>query len=319
VTPVAREDGAMTSRESATSEYTQRDRTTVPPLATPRLIGGHSFDFSRRVAVMAIVNRTPDSFFDRGATFALRNAIDKAQAAVEAGADWVDVGGVPFGRGPAVSTAEELDRVLPLVEAIRDRSDVVISVDTTNAEVARRSIAAGAGVINDTSGLWDPDMAGVIADSSATLVLTHSLGEPRNGTARPQYADVVAEVTAKLAELLERAIAAGVRSDRLIIDPGHDLNKNTLHTLELTRRLEEIVALGPPTLVAVSNKDFIGEMLNRPRAERLEGTLAAAVVCITKGARIVRMHDVAAAVAAVRMTEGILGFREPVYTRHNVG
>ena len=290
----------------------------VPPLAQPRMIGGHSFDFSRRVAVMAIVNRTPDSFFDRGATFALQNAIDKALAAVDHGADWVDVGGVPFGRGPVVTAAEEIDRVIPLVEAIHARSDVVISVDTTNAEVARRSIAAGAAVINDTSGLWDPEMAGVIADSAATLVLTHSLGAPRSATPRPEYVDVTSAVTARLAELIDTAIAAGVRGDRLIIDPGHDLNKNTVHTLEVTRRLEEIVALGPPTLVAVSNKDFIGEMLDRPRAERLEGTLAAAVVCITKGARIVRMHDVAAAVAAVRMTEGILGFRPPVYTRHNV-
>ncbi|PRY67180.1 dihydropteroate synthase [Glaciihabitans tibetensis] len=290
----------------------------VPPLADPRQIGGHSFDFSRRVAVMAIVNRTPDSFYDRGATFALQSAIDRALEAVAAGADWVDVGGVPFGRGPVVSTAEELDRVIPLVEAIHTHSDVVISVDTTNAEVARLSIAAGAGVINDTSGLWDENMAGVIADSEAALVLTHSLGAPRSAIVGPQYADVTAAVTARLAELIERALNAGVRGDRLIIDPGHDLNKNTLHTLEITRRLEEVVALGPPTLVAVSNKDFIGEMLDRPRNERLEGTLAAAVVCITKGARIVRMHDVAAAVAAVRMTEGILGFRPPVYTRHNI-
>jgi dihydropteroate synthase len=293
--------------------------TAVPALTQPRIIGGHSFDFSRRVAVMAVVNRTPDSFYDQGATFALQAAVDRALHAVDEGADWVDVGGVPFGRGPAVTPTEELARVVPLVEAIRAQCDVVISVDTTRAEVARRSIAAGASVINDTSGLWDPNMAGVLAESDATLVLTHSLGEPRNGPGRPEYADVTASVTARLAELIESATSAGVRGDRLIIDPGHDLNKNTLHTLEMTRRLDEVVALGPPTLVAVSNKDFIGEMLDRPRTARLEGTLAAAVVCITKGARIVRMHDVAAAVAAVRMTEGILGFRKPVYTRHNVG
>jgi dihydropteroate synthase len=281
--------------------------TAVPALTQPRIIGGHSFDFSRRVAVMAVVNRTPDSFYDQGATFALQAAVDRALRAVDEGADWVDVGGVPFGRGPAVTPTEELARVVPLVEAIRAQCDVVISVDTTRAEVARRSIAAGASVINDTSGLWDPNMAGVLAESDATLVLTHSLGEPRNGPGRPEYADVTASVTARLAELIESATSAGVRGSP------------RLHTLEMTRRLDEVVALGPPTLVAVSNKDFIGEMLDRPRTARLEGTLAAAVVCITKGARIVRMHDVAAAVAAVRMTEGILGFRKPVYTRHNVG
>jgi dihydropteroate synthase len=295
------------------------DRTTaVPPLQTARVIGGQSFDFSRRIAVMAIVNRTPDSFFDRGTTFALDRAVASAQAAVRAGADWVDVGGVPFGRGPAVSLDEELDRVLPLVREIHALSDVVISVDTASAEVARLAIAAGAGVINDTSGLWDPRMASVVADSEATLVLTHSLGAPRSEPSQPIYRDVAAEVAEKLWSLIVTATAAGVRADRLVIDPGHDLNKTTVQTLELTRRLEDIVAVGPPTLVAVSNKDFIGETLDRPREERLEGSIAAAVVCMVKGARIIRMHDVPAAVAAARMTEAILGFREPAYTRHNL-
>lgn len=288
------------------------------PAHQVRSIGGHTFDFARQVAVMAIVNRTPDSFFDRGSTFALDAAVTAALAAAEAGADWVDIGGVPFGRGPVVTVEEELARVIPLIEAIAARSDVVISVDTTVAEVARRSIAAGASVINDTSGLWDPDMAAVVSDSAATLVLTHSLGEPRSEPVRPTYGDVTAEVVAYLRERIERALAAGVPYERLVVDPGHDLNKNTFHTLELTRRLEEVVAIGPPTLAAVSNKDFIGETLDRPRAERLEGSLAAAVVCIVKGARIVRMHDVPAAVAAVRMTEAILGFRPPAYARHNL-
>ncbi|WP_213816751.1 dihydropteroate synthase [Glaciihabitans sp. dw_435] len=283
-----------------------------------RSIGGHTFDFARQVAVMAIVNRTPDSFFDRGSTFALDAAVTAALAAAEAGADWVDIGGVPFGRGPVVTVEEELARVIPLIEAIAARSDVVISVDTTNAAVARRSIAAGASVINDTSGLWDPDMASVVSDSAATLVLTHSLGEPRSEPVRPTYGDVTDEVVAFLRERIERALTAGVPYERLVVDPGHDLNKNTFHTLELTRRLEEVVAIGPPTLAAVSNKDFIGETLDRPRAERLEGTLAAAVFCIVKGARIVRMHDVPAAVAAVRMTESMMGFRPPVYARHNL-
>ena len=283
-----------------------------------RRIGARKFDFAREVAVMAIINRTPDSFFDNGSTFELDRAVNAAMAAVGDGADIVDVGGVPFGRGPAVSRDEELDRVVPLVEAIHAASDVVISVDTHSAEVARLCIEAGASVINDTSGLYDPSMAAVLADSAATLVLTHSLAPPRSEPPCPHYDDVTAEVVAFLRDRVERAVAAGVPLERLIVDPGHDLNKNTCHSLELTRRLEEIIAIGLPTLVAVSNKDFIGETLDREQGKRLDGSLAAAVICIMKGARIVRMHDVPAAVAAVRMTEAVLGFRQPAYLRHNM-
>jgi dihydropteroate synthase len=283
-----------------------------------RQIGARTFDFSHQVAVMAIINRTPDSFFDQGSTFVLHRAIAAALAAVRDGADIVDVGGVPFGRGPAVSVDEELDRVVPLIESIRAASDVVISVDTHRAEVARLCVEAGAGIVNDTSGLYDPGMAAVVAGSAATLVLTHSLAPPRSEPPRPHYDDVTADVVAFLRDRIARAVAAGIPLDRLIIDPGYDLNKNTCHSLELTRRLDEIVAIGPPTLVAVSNKDFIGETLDRARDDRLHGSLAVAVICITKGARIVRMHHVAAAVAAVRMTEAVLGFRQPAYLRHNM-
>jgi dihydropteroate synthase len=284
----------------------------------PRRIGRRVFDFDRRVAVMAVVNRTPDSFFDKGATFALDRAVQASLRAAEAGADWVDIGGVPFGRGPVVTVDEELDRVVPVVEALTAASDVVISVDTYNAEVARRSIAAGAGVINDTSGLWDADMVGVIAESNATLVLTHSLQPPRSAHPSPQYGDVVTEVVDFLRDRVAVAVTAGVPRERLIVDPGHDLNKTTRHSLELTRRLDEIVAIGLPTLAAVSNKDFIGESIDREQGQRLEGSIAAAVVCIVKGARIVRMHDVPATVAAVRMTEAILGMREPAWEKHNL-
>jgi dihydropteroate synthase len=283
-----------------------------------RRIGTRTFDFSREVAVMAIINRTPNSFFDHGSTFSLERAFTAAIVAVRDGADFVDLGGVPFGRGPAVSLQEEIDRVVPLVEAVHAASDILISVDTFSAEVARLSIEAGASVINDTSGLYDPDMAAVLAASAATLVLAHSLGPPRSERVCPRYDDVTADVVAFLRDRVARAVAAGVPLERLIVDPGHDLNKNTYHSLELTRRLEEIVAIGLPTLVAVSNKDFIGETLDREQGKRLEGSLAAAVICITKGARIVRMHDVEAAVAATRMTEAVLGFRAPAYTRHNM-
>lgn len=291
----------------------------VPVPVAPRQIGARTFDFSREVAVMAIINRTPDSFFDQGSTFRLDKAVNAAIAAVHDGADCVDVGGVPFGRGPAVSLGEEIERVVPLVAAIHAASDVVISVDTFNAEVARLSIEAGASVINDTSGLYDPAMAAVLADSAATLVLTHSLAPPRSEPPRPKYDDVTAEVIAFLRDRVVRAVAAGIPLERLIVDPGYDLNKNTCHSLELIRRLEEIVALGLPTLVALSNKDFIGETLDRGKRERLEGSLAAAVICIMKGARIIRAHDVPATLRAVRMTEAVLGFRKPAYVRHNMG
>ncbi len=268
---------------------------------------------------MAIINRTPDSFFDRGATFALDRAVTASLAAIDDGADLVDIGGVPFGRGPAVSLEEEVDRVVPVVAAIRAASDIAISVDTFNADVARLSIEAGASVINDTSGLWDERMTAVLAPTDATLVLTHSLAPPRSEPPKPEYADVTAEVIEFLRDRVARSEAAGIGRDRLIVDPGHDLNKNTLHSLELTRRLAELVALGLPTLVAVSNKDFVGESIDRERGQRLEGSIAAAVVSIINGARIIRMHDVRAAVAAARMTETILGMREPAYLRHNFG
>lgn len=281
-----------------------------------RLIAGRKFDFSRQVAVMAIVNRTPDSFHDRGSTFALERAIEAVERAAADGADWIDVGGVPFAPGPEVGVAEEIDRVLPVVTAAR--AHAVVSVDTFRPEVARAVIEAGAGVINDTSGLRDPAIADAVAGTDAQLVITHSLAPPRTPWPHPEYADVTAEVTAFLRARVAVALDHGVRPDQIVIDPGHDLNKNTFHTLELTRRLDEVAAIGYPMLAAVSNKDFIGETLDAAQHERLPGTLAAVVFCVLRGARIVRVHDVRAAVGAVRMTEAMLGWRSPAYTRHNM-
>ncbi|WP_370457882.1 dihydropteroate synthase [Actinoplanes sp. OR16] len=265
---------------------------------------------------MAIVNRTPDSFHDKGRTFALEKATEAVKAAAADGADWIDIGGVPFAPGPEVTAAEELDRVLPVIEAARDLA--VVSVDTFRPEVAREVIKAGAGVINDTSGLRDPAMADAVAGTDAQLVICHSLAAPRTLHPRPFYGDVTSEVAAFLRERVELALARGVRPDQIIIDPGHDLNKNTLHSLEITRRLEEITSIGYPTLAALSNKDFIGETLDRPQQERLAGTLATVVFCIMRGARIMRVHDVRAATDAIRMTEAMLGWREPAYLRHNM-
>lgn len=292
----------------------------LPPLRHPvRTIGRRRMDFSRQIAVMAVVNRTPDSFYDVGRTFTLDRAVESAVAAARDGADWVDIGGVPFSPvTPAVSADEEADRVIPVIDSLSAASDVVISVDTFRADVAARAIDAGATVINDTTGLHDPALAEVVAGSDATLVICHSLAAPRTPYPRPTYDDVVAEIISLLSDRIDQAIRLGVPEERIVIDPGHDLNKNTHHTLELTRRLSEISALGLPLLAAVSNKDFIGEAIDAPKEDRLEGSLVAATTCILQGARIIRMHDVPAAVKAVRMVETILGFRDPAYVRHNV-
>ncbi|WP_433467078.1 dihydropteroate synthase [Spirillospora sp. CA-128828] len=267
---------------------------------------------------MAIINRTPDSFHDRGRTFALDKALTAAQEALDEGADWLDIGGVPFAPGPVVSIEEEMDRVVPVIEGARSRTDAVISVETYRPEVARAAFDAGADVLNNTSGLHDPALADVVAEAGASLVITHSLADPRTPYPRPRYDDVVSEVAEFLRERAALAEKHGVPADRIIIDPGHDLNKNTYHSLELTRRLPEIARIGHPLLVAVSNKDFIGETLRRDQRERVEGTIATLVVSILSGARIVRVHDVTEARQAVNMVEGILGWRPPAYVRHNL-
>jgi dihydropteroate synthase len=269
---------------------------------------------------MGIVNRTVDSFYDHGATFALDKAVAAARRAVADGADWVDIGAVPFSPLAArVDERTELERLLPVVEAVRAGTDAVISVDTVRAEVARRALLAGADAVNDTSGLHDPTMARVVADAGATLVVTHSRAAPGRPLVRPRYDDVVAEVAAFLLDRATYAAEHGVAKDRIVIDPGHDLNKNTVHSLELTRRLGELSTLGFPLLASVSNKDFLQETLGRPAGELTEGTVAAVVLCILAGARIVRVHDVAAVRAGLGVVETVLGWRPPTgVLRHNL-
>jgi len=269
--------------------------TYLPPIVAPvRTIGGRSFDFSHEIVVMGIVNRTPDSFYDQGRTYALDRAVEAGVREAAEGAGWVDVGGVPFSPDvPKVSVGEELDRVLPVVAGLAERG-VVVSVDTVRAEVAQAAVDAGAGVI------------------------THSAAPPGEHLSRPVYDDVVTEIRAFLVTRVELATVRGVTEDKIVIDPGHDLNKNTRHSLEITRRLTEIADLGFPLLAAVSNKDFVGEAVGLERGERLEASLAAATVCALHGARILRMHQVRESVRAARMVETILGLREPAYERHNL-
>jgi dihydropteroate synthase len=294
----------------------------LPPLREPvRTIAGREFDFDRCVAVMAVVNRTPDSFYDKGSTFALDKAQEAVDKAVAEGADWVDIGGVKFSpEGGDVPADVELERVLPVVrETARRHPGLVISVDTFRAEVARACLDAGAHVVNDTTGLHEPALADLVAQRPDTqLIVTHSMAAPRRHFPKPHYDDIAGEIGAFLRERVELALGRGVRPEQIIIDPGHDLNKNTRQTLELTRRLREISSIGYPMLAAVSNKDFIGETLDRPHGERLPGSLAAAVFSITEGARIIRMHNVRESVDAARMVEAIMGWRDPAYELHNL-
>jgi dihydropteroate synthase len=294
--------------------------TYLPPLREPvRAMGRRTFDFDQQIVVMGIVNRTPDSFFDEGSTFGLDAAVAAAISAANNGAGLADIGGVPFSPDtPVVNEVVEIERVVPVVEAVSAASDIVISVDTFRPGVAARSIAAGASVINDTTGLQDPDLAAVVAAGGAAIVITHSLAEPRMPFPRPRYDDIAVEIKHFLIDRVERAIDAGIPEGKIILDPGHDLNKNTLHSLELTRRLTEIADIGLPVLAAVSNKDFIGEATGVSLPARTAPSIAAATVCALNGARILRMHDVASTVAAARMVEAILGFREPAYLKHNL-
>ncbi len=270
-------------------------------------------DLGDRVAVMGIVNRTPDSFYDRGATFDLSAALDRAQQLVAEGADIVDVGGVKGGPGAQVSPTEEIDRVVPFVEALRGREpDVLVSVDTYRAEVADAALRAGADLVNDVTGLSDPEVLDVVAARGAGYVAMHHGGRPRTRPYRRTYVpDLTSAVVAHCRALTDRAIAAGVPRTRLLVDPGHDFQKTTYHSLEISRRLPALAALGFPVLVALSNKDFVGETLDAPLDRRVDGSLAAAVFSILRGAHVVRVHEVQRTVDAVRMTEALLGWRGP--------
>ena len=275
-------------------------------------LGGHSFAV-HELLVMAVVNVTPDSFYDQGATFATAAAIAAAERAVDAGADIVDIGGVRAGVGPPVSVAAEIDRILPVVEGLRARRpDAVISVDTWRAEVGRAAVDAGADLLNDAWEGHDPGLALVAAETGAGLVCAHA-GHlpPRTDPVDPKYVDVTADVVRTVTGLAERAVAAGVRADGILIDPAHDFGKTTVQSLEITRRLGELVATGWPVLVAVSNKDFVGETLDLPVAERLSGTLAATAVSAWLGARVFRAHNVAETRQVLDMVASIRGDRPP--------
>nr|WP_229674556.1 dihydropteroate synthase [Nakamurella endophytica] len=263
--------------------------------------------------VMAIVNRTPDSFYDRGATWAEGAAFERVREAVAAGADLVDVGGVKAGHGSPVDVAEEIRRTARFVAAVRDEfPDLPISVDTWRHEVGRVVCEAGADVLNDAWGGHDPRLAEVAAEFGAGLVCTHTGGAtPRTAPHRVAYPDVVADIVERTAALAERAERLGVHPRRILVDPGHDFGKNTWHSLEATRRLGELVATGRPVLVSLSNKDFVGETLDAPVGERLTGTLAVSAVSAWLGATMFRAHNVAETRATLDMVAAVRGDRPP--------
>jgi dihydropteroate synthase len=273
------------------------------------------------LVVMGIVNRTPDSFFDKGATYADDSAMAAVDAAIGEGAAIVDIGGVKAGPGDVVDVGEELRRTVAFVAAVRARHpDVVISVDTWRASVGAAVIAAGADLINDAWGGHDPDLARVAGDAGVGLVCTHTGGAtPRTRPHRVAYDDVTASVVDWCAREAERAASLGVPEESILVDPGHDFGKNTRHSLRLTRDLGRLVALGRPTLVSLSNKDFVGETLGGlPPAERLTGTLATTAVCAWLGARVYRAHQVTATRQVLDMVSTIRGDRQPAVARRGL-
>lgn len=259
--------------------------------------------------VMGILNRTPDSFYDGGRT-SLDEALGHAQAMLADGCDIIDVGGVKAGPGAPVSLDEEVSRVAPLVQALRDLTDAALSVETAQPEVADFVLDSGAAIVNDVTGLADPELARVCARRRAELVLMHHGGQIRGRPRNPRYEDVVVSVVETWDALARVARSEGLTDDALIYDPGLDFGKTTFHSLELMRRLPELTD-ERRVLVAASRKDVIGETLDLPLDERLEGSLALVALSVLHGAAIVRVHDVKESVRVVRMVEAVMGERSP--------
>jgi dihydropteroate synthase len=265
--------------------------------------------------LMGVVNVTPDSFSDGGLYLDPRDAIAHGRRLADEGADILDIGGEStrpagsvYGEGAQpVSGEEELGRVMPVVEALAAAGHRV-SIDTTKAAVARAALDAGGSIVNDVSAFrTDPEMAGVVADAGVECCLMHMLGEPRTMQEDPRYGDVVSEVKAFLEERLRFATESGIAEGRVWLDPGIGFGKTVEHNLELLRRLDEIVAIGPPVVIGTSRKSFLGELTGRPEGERLPGTMATNVIAYERGASVFRVHDVAAVVDALTVAAATVG------------
>jgi dihydropteroate synthase len=280
----------------------------VPLVPHDLRVGDRVLPTSRRCLVMGVVNVTPDSFSDGGRFLDPAAAVDHGLALVAEGADLLDVGGESTRPGATdVPEAVELERVLPVVEELARSGGVPVSIDTRKASVAAAALAAGATMVNDVSaGRHDPDLLSVAADAKVPLVLMHMLGTPATMQDDPRYDDVVAEVEAFLAERCRAAEAAGVDHQALVVDPGIGFGKRDQDNYALLDQLARFTRLGHPVMVGTSRKGFIGRVLDGPADQRLEGTAATVVWVVERGARIVRVHDVAPMVRAVRMTEAML-------------
>ncbi len=257
---------------------------------------------------MGIVNVTPDSFSDGGLFLSQNNAFKQAKQLIAEGADIIDIGGESTRPGAEpVSVQEELDRVIPLVEKIRAEFSVSISVDTSKSLVMREAIAAGVDIINDVMALTGEDsIAAVAASDTVKVCLMHMQGEPRTMQKNPKYDNVIEDIKAFLLKRTQACINAGIASNRIIIDPGFGFGKTVVHNLLLMKNLQLFSQLGYPVLVGISRKSFIGKILNKQVTERLYGSLALAVLAVSKGASIIRTHDVAATVDALKMTDAVL-------------
>jgi dihydropteroate synthase len=280
---------------------------------TIRLPGGKELKLGDRTYVMGVVNVTPDSFSDGGKFYEIDRAVERARELINAGADIIDIGGEstrPF--SDPIPLEEELKRTIPVIEAIRDFSDIPISIDTTKAEVARRALAAGADMVNDVSALrFDPEMVKVVAEHGVPVVLMHMLGTPKTMQQNPHYDCLFGEILAFLQERIQLAVKGGVSREQIIIDPGIGFGKTVTHNLRLIRDLDVFNILERPILLGLSRKRFIGAILNRPVEERELGTAVANTIGIMAGAHIVRVHDVAFQIDAIRMADAIrAGFFE---------
>ena len=266
-----------------------------------------TLDFSRRAYIMGVLNLTPDSFFD-GRMFPEPEAAVQHAFQMEAeGADIIDLGGESTRPGAqAVPLKEEFRRVLPVLKRLSGRLKVPISIDTYKSEVAERCIQCGAEMVNDISGLYfDPRMKEVVARHQVPVIVMHMKGTPRDMQKDPQYRDLIGEILSYFRESISRADAAGVPADKIIIDPGIGFGKSFTHNLDILKGLESFKVLGKPIMVGVSRKSFLGKILDLPVDERLEGSIAAALYAVLRGANIVRVHDVAATVRALRTVEAI--------------
>jgi dihydropteroate synthase len=284
----------------------------APVVPYPTLqLGERRIDVGVRTIVMGILNRTPDSFYDRGATWALDRFLRRAEQLVADGADLLDVGGVKAGPGREVDEAEELGRVVPAIEALRARFDIPLSVDTWRASVLDAACSAGAVVGNDISGFGDPAYLPVAARHDATVVATHIRLRPRVPDPDPHYDDLVAEVTEFLLDRAARAATAGLRAEQIVLDAGLDLGKTPAQSAVLLRESAVHATLGYPLLLSASNKRFIGELLGVPVEDRRPESLAAVAYGVVQGCRIVRVHDVLGSVRVCRVIEALLDDGEP--------